>query len=276
MKTEKLGEQKEKHGENVRITLSIRRHGAKTPEGELSSEGALMAQHQGLDWKDTEPTIRAYASLFRRANDTLNNLLEGIEVQDDAKLHPLLKRGQKNELTPPDWKNFDELRVNLKKAKAEGGEHGMVRYLLNEPTAAEDLENWSAALAGMIDHYRRLSDRLYDDTNIRTLNIAHDVLIADFLKKVLVVRDGDNNRINTDSSDALDKFFDTIGGPINYLEGFDFKIYSPQKGAEKTIKIILRGKEYDVDESKFNDLVQKANLNLHKGRGDKQDWRQEK
>lgn len=245
--------EKEK-GKDVRIIASVIRHGEKTPEGELSDLGFEEAKEKGRKKKISEHGVKFYTSPFRRARDTVKAILKGVESQ--AERNRIFKTRTRLELAPPKWEHFDVLEKRIKEIKAKEGHEGVVKYVLSEPLAQKDLERWTSSLVYLIDNYKRMGNRLYSHSKVELMHVAHDVVIADFLRKVAISKDK-----------KLD--LDDLGDPIKPLEGFNFGIYLDKEG-KKHVKIDFRGEEFNVDEKRFQELVNKFKQEPYKGRTEKQ------
>src|SRR3989338_5629982 len=168
-------------------------------------------------------------------------------------------------LAPPEWEHFDHLARKAKEMEEKEGHGGVFRYMMAEPLAQKDLERWSSALAYMINQYRKGGHRFYSGSDIELQHITHDTVIGDFLRKVAIFRNENGQKIE-------DINFDKLGGPINFLEGFSFVVNIDKEGQEH-FKIIFRGKELEVDENKFKELVNFYKEEPHKGRVSKQDYK---
>lgn len=250
-------------GKDVKIFVSVMRHGEKTLEGELSDLGFKKAKKKGLEKEIPKNGIKSYTSPFRRTTETLKAILKGIEEKSKSK--KIFKTRVRLELAPPKWKHFEKIVEKAKRIGAIKGESGILNYLLSEPLAQEDIEKWTSGLAYLIDTYRKMGKRLYSRSEIELQHITHDIVIADFLRKVAILKDKENRRIEV-------KNLDIIGGYIKPLEGFIFEIYLDDKGSEH-LKIIFRGKEYEVDKEKLKELVDKFKREPYKGRTTKQNLR---
>lgn len=243
--------EKEK-GKDVRIIVSVIRHGEKTPEGELSDLGLEKAKEEGRKKKIPEHGIKFYSSPFKRARDTAGAIVKGIEAQ--AKENKMFKSRTRLELAPPEWK--PDVIEKVKEIRAREGQEGVVKYVLSGALAQKDLEQWTSGLAYLIDSYKRMADRLYSHSRVELMHVTHDVVITDFLRKVAVSED---KKLNLED----------LGGSIKPLEGFDFEIYSDKQG-QKHVKIDFRGKELNIDQEKFQELVNKFKQEPYKGRIEKQ------
>lgn len=251
-------------GRDININVFVGRHGEKSSEGELSALGFEKAKEKGQEKEIPKDGIKFYVSPFRRTVNTAEAMIKGIEEQN--KQQKVFKTRVRLELAPPDWEHEEVIFKKAKEIIGQEGEDSLTRYILSEPLAQKDLEKWSSGLAYLLDKYIRMGEKLYSHSDIELEHISHDWLVSDFLRKVAILKDEEGNRIDLENLDA-------IGGPIKFLEGFNFKTYIDENGA-KHLKIIFREREFEINEEKFKDLVQKFKEEPYKGRDDKQDWRE--
>ena len=250
-------------GRNVNLAISFLRHGEKDLKGELTDVGRAKSEELGKQKELPKDGIKLYASPFRRTTSTMEKIIQGIEMQQTEK--KIFKSRHRIMLAPPEWEHFDHLARKAKKMEEKEGHGGVFRYMMAEPLAQKDLERWSSALAYMINQYRKGGHRFYSGSDIELQHITHDTVIGDFLRKVAIFRNENGQKIE-------DINFDNLGGSINFLEGFSFVVNIDKEGQEH-FKIIFRGKELEVDENKFKELVNFYKEEPHKGRVSKQDYK---
>lgn len=251
-------------GKDVRIVVSVIRHGEKTTEQNLSELGLEEAKKMGRKKEIPSSGIKGYTSPFERASKTLEAILEGIKKQPQAPR--IFKSRVRFELAPPKWEHFEEIIPKAKEIEKKEGEAGLFKYILSEPLMQKDLERWTSSLAFFIDKYIRMGNKLYSHSNIELLHVTHDIVIGDFLRKVAIVKDKEGKRI-------VMKDLDILGGNIKFLEGFNFEIYLDSQG-EKHLKINFRGNELEVDEEKLKDLANTFKKEPYTGRTTKQNWKE--
>lgn len=251
-------------GKNVHLTISFLRHGDKDSRGELTERGYKEARDMGSNKEVEKNGIKMYTSPFRRTASTVDAILKGIEKQE--KENKVFKTRKRITLAPPEWEHFSVIAKKAKEIEKREGNAGMFRYVMNEPLAQKDLEQWTSALAFIIDRHKRGSRRFYSGSEVELQHITHDMVIGDFLRKVAIFKDEKGERMKNIN-------FDKVGGPINFLEGFDFKVYLDEKGKENS-KIIFRGQELEIDKNKFNELVNKFKEEPYEGRTTSQNYKE--
>lgn len=96
------------------------------------------------------------------------------------------------------------------------------------------------------------------------MHVAHEPLLSSFLKSIVILRDKEDNKLNVEN-------IDQIGGPFQPGEYLDFDINSDKSGQEH-VKIVLRGKTYEVDMDKLREMAQEGKCESYKGRTIKQDY----
>lgn len=256
--------EKKELGRNVNLIISFSRHGDKDSKGELTEFGYEEAKKLGEQKEVTKDGIKLYTSPFRRTASTVEAILNGIEEQGKNK--EIFKTRKKIILAPPDWEHFSVLAKKAKEIEAKEGHGGVFNYIMSEPLAQKDLEHWTSALANMINRYKKGSHRFYSGSEVELQHITHDTVIGDFIRKVAIFRNEKGERIK-------DIDFNTMGGHINFLEGFEFVVRLDENG-EEHCKIVFRGKELEIDEKKFSDLVNYFKKNPYEGRTTRQNYKE--
>lgn len=109
----------------------------------------------------------------------------------------------------------------------------------------------AALMAKKVNTYISMADRLDSGSDVQLLNVTHDFNIASFLKEVMVLA-----RKEDDEPVKFEKI-EKIGGGIGYNESFEVLTETDAQG-NKTIKLIFRGKEYELDTKRLAELVEIA------------------
>lgn len=284
-------EKRPERGRNVRIIISFFRHAEKDENGMLTQMGFSQSIAKGRKMEDPKNRLRARSSTFERTRKTLEGILKGMEESSRVGEYKIPREEAMLELAPPDWfipdppegvdlqewSNSSEVREarelqkefykKCKEVEESQGEAGLLKYVLNEPSAQKDLERWTSAFAYFIDKYQKAGERLHSDSEFEIMNITHDIVMGDFLRKVVILNDHNRNRVDIKDLDAL-------GGAINYLEGFELEIYIDENG-EKHLKIIFRDKEFEADEKKISELAGKFKEKPYKGRETTENYKKE-
>ena len=109
----------------------------------------------------------------------------------------------------------------------------------------------AALMAEKVNTYINMADRLNSGSDVQLVNATHDFNIAAFLKEVMVLsRKEDGQPVKFEK-------IEEIGGGIGYNESFEVLTETDSQG-NKTIKLIFRGKEYELDTKRLFELVEIA------------------
>jgi hypothetical protein len=97
-----------------------------------------------------------------------------------------------------------------------------------------------------------MADRLYFGSEVDLLNASHGGTLEPFLKEVMLrrVRDKGGKEKIVRGFDSIEE----IGGGMRYGESWSLLIKTDAYG-NKTIKLFLRGQEYDLDVERLKELV---------------------
>ena len=242
IKSSKNLEGKVGYGKNVEIDTIFIRHGEKDKEGQLTETGAKHARAYGekLTPKDV---IKGYGSSFQRAIDTTENIIES------APHNKKLKTRIKEELTLPRFsKAFDKEYFKRKKVD----ENTATDWYLNMGDKRFDKESISPkeiaeGFAYMLNQNIKMSGKLYSGSKVDLIEGTHQVLPESLLKEVMIRYVRGEKVIGFDS-------IKEIGGALGYAEPVDFKIKRDKKG-DYDVKLDFRGKEYEVDMNRLNQLA---------------------
>lgn len=265
-------ETEKKTGHNIEIIASFRRHfdPKKSPENlsldELSDKGKAQAAELGTNLTGK---VKGYASPKERAQETIDIAFQNAsesaviinqKLLDDkrqVKSREFNIRVKKELDTIPGIKNLVLKATELAdkeltpEDKMEKHDY-IIQYYLDHPEemtepggspreAAQDI-------ASRVDLYRRMSDRLYDGSEVRLENVTHGPKLESFLKEVLLRLEGDK----------VKKGFDNvmeIGGAFKPGENIEVVIKKDEAGQEKMI-LIVRGQEYEIDSEEVKKLAE--------------------
>ncbi len=103
-------------------------------------------------------------------------------------------------------------------------------------------------VAVLIDHYTRMSEKLYDSSKVDLLNATHEFVLAAMIK-YLLKKKVDNKVL---SGDEILKDM----GRMDYLENVEIKVTTGDDKKDKEIKVVLRGEEYELDMDKMEEFRQ--------------------
>ena len=267
-------EKRSEKGENVIIHAVFMRHGEKEYDPESPETGLTLAGEwdsrafgQGRGRKSY---IEPHASDAPRAMDTAKYATEqsptkdkrGLVLEDDLAFHydpegDFLKKvmeikrdvlGENPESLPDDEFGRRMFEANSKQAD----------YYLSFGSQRPDPKTFSpvetaSGIAVMVHKIIGNIKEVESGSEIDHINGTHDFNLAAFLKEIMIRKVGDQKIRGFDSVEE-------IGGSFNFTESFEVLIKTDEKGREET-KLIFRGKEYDLDMGRLNELVE-INNNL--------------
>lgn len=258
-------------GENVTIHAVFSRHGEKlldpkNPETALTPEGEEKSRIAGKN-RPKVAAIKSYTSDTARTKKTAEFMVEESptetkmdqRLRDDIAFHydekgDFVKEAMriKKEILGPDYKNLAPEEINQRLQQASNKQ---VDYYLSFGDQRPDPDTYSpvetaSGIARMVDRYMKMSARLKSGSEVDLINATHDFNLASFLKEV-IIREIDGKKVRGFES------IKEIGGATEFNEAFEI-IVKRQDSAERTVKLLFRGNEYDIDEDRLNELLQIA------------------
>lgn len=236
-------------GKNIKLTASFFRHGERDIEGKLTNKGKEDAKEIAGIYEGKD--VKFYTSTFDRCVETADAIANEIEKQSGEESR--FKSRTRIEFAPPNWDGFDELVIKAKEIEKKDGQEGLFKYIFSEPSIQKDLRRWTSGLAFIVNRYINMSDRLYSNSDVELVNITHDMVIADFLRKVVINKDGQH----------LDVVKSV--GHIKPLSGFQVVVAIDDKG-KKSVKVLFNDKEYLVDEDALEELLDQFKEDPYLGR----------
>lgn len=266
-----LSSEREQRGENVTIHAVFTRHGEKVhdpdnPETPLTPEGEAGSKAAG-EKRPAVDAIKSYTSKTQRTEDTGKFMVEGSptdnkmtqRIRDNLGFHyeeesPFMKElmDKKKEILGD---NYNDLQASEQIARLEKANSVMTDLYLKFGADRPDETTYSpvetaATMAQVVDRYVSMADKLNTDSEIDLINATHDFNLAAFLKEVMIRNiDGEN----VTGFDSIDE----IGGAVGFNEGFELLIKN-DADANKSLKILFRDEEYDIDQDRLAELVQIA------------------
>ncbi|MBS4035803.1 MAG: phosphoglycerate mutase family protein [Ignavibacterium sp.] len=232
-------EKEAKFGRKVRFKIYFFRHGDKDGEM-LSQNGVEQAQKIGSSLEPT-PTVKGYSSQFPRARYFSENIVEMTRAKRKLNLRQGLDLGEEN------W--FNEGFVNWWR------KHGLKGYLdlkdqrpvVNTPSAEE--------VAARVAHHFltqiKIPEKCYSGSEVTLVNTSHSGILEPFFIEALG-KAIEKDPVNKEGKDFIEK----MGGAFNTAEGFEVDVKIDENG-EKTVKLTFRGKNYEVDFERLEELVKK-------------------
>lgn len=240
----------------------------------LSAIGVAQASTEG---KELHGVIKGYASPMQRARETVD--LRFQNAAEDAAILNRRVADVKNEgarasqhgrefviRTKPElrlrsvqtivpfWKEataFAKSEIAAGRANPEQMDNLSFQYYFDHPERAVELgapapHELAQELGYNVRHFADMAERFKDGSQLTAMAVTHGPKIESFVREV-IVRDVGGKQVK--GFEQLDE----IGGMFEPGEGPEFKIDRDEDGNE-SIKMVLRGKEYDVDTAALQQL----------------------
>lgn len=264
---QQFNEQAEKYGEKVTAKVFVGRHGEKKHdpnsfESVLTEHGKENSAKLGKT-REKVDMKKPYSSNTERTKETsiiiaenspaskLGNYRERAELSFDYDYNGAFAKEAKaikDKILGPDYNELDEAEFNnrLKQASNE-----MTNYFLNfkdkrpDPKTDSPIEA-ASNMAKILLHYIEMTEKLKTGSTVDLINITHDLNIAAFLKEIISDKDNDN--------DSADFKIESIGGAIDFNEGFELTINRADKN-NFSLNLSFRGKEYNIDKETLENLA---------------------
>jgi broad specificity phosphatase PhoE len=266
-------------GTDVIIKVVLIRHGEKvitqkTVTTALTEEGKEQARRFGDSRKGQY--LKAYYSPTDRTEETARLITEasqtdntGVPRKREDDLSFGFKKGgefirkvqqfRKDALVPEaEGLSPEEIEQKINQLKEESleefnkrlkkGADQHTEYYLKFGSKKPEEETGSpveiaSRLSKLLLHYIELSKRLYSGSEIDLINVTHDVNVATFI--VMVLRE---------SLGQEDLSIGELGGSIEYTEECEVIIHR-ENDIEYSLKLMFRGKEYDISEDILKKLA---------------------
>lgn len=273
----------EDFGRDIQAILEFKRHQVpgKTPEGMsadfLTPEGQEAAMQDGS--KIGETVVKGYASPKLRAQETVDLMLQN--VNDDVKVINKTtesRLGTKAEKLVNNQRETNEFNIRTRKeldatanfnkvmplasAWAEEQIKGgakldkyslIIQWYLDNPEVCRangvlDGHETAAEIAERVAVELGMTERFYNGSDVRLVNVTHGPKIEPFLREVIGF-----------------KSLEEVGGALQPGESMEF-IVNIDGDKNKSIKLSFRGQKYDVDEQQIKDLSQEYRDRIDKTR----------
>ena len=256
-----------KYGKNVKIHAIFLRHGEKETDMTAADTGLTeRGRRESLEIGrklDEKDLIKAYSSDTDRTKESAELIVFASPTEKKMKhriekelsfyydkngvfFNNLIKA--KKEMLGD---GFKELQEEEKKEKMEKYENWATDYYLSFSEQRPDESTMSpvetaAIMAKRVETYIKMADRLRSNSDIQMINDTHDLNLAAFLKEALV-RDINGQKIRGFKS------IEEIGGSLAFNEGFEIIVENDEEG-KKNIKFVFRGRQYELDFQRLNEL----------------------
>jgi len=258
---------REGYGKNVEVSAIFMRHGEKalseeTGETGLTEKGQEMSKDFGrkLIKKDA---IKPYSSGTDRTIESVESAVNSSPTNHRLKLRIRDDLGIGYNPKAPFFKNlFTQIRPGILGAnfsmlssaeqdellqKYQTLQHDS--YLAHRQRPDEGTQaplELAAGIARRVKTYIKMADRINSGSKVDLLNGTHDLVIAAFLKEV-IIRTVDGKEVKGFSS------VKEIGGPIGYNESFTVRILTDEHG-EKEVVLLFRDQEFKIDMERLTEL----------------------
>jgi broad specificity phosphatase PhoE len=272
---EQGAERHEKFGKNVELRATFMRHGPKadasdvTGKSLLSEAGREDVKEAGQRLDAKSGGIKSYTSPVERAIETADLVIK----EQEKKGAKIFEQRKRTELSlVPDSKefyeefedrtkqnlpdNYDQLRGEEKQEAFEEAEDKVLNWYLefgdqkpDEKTASP--HEIAAGVAKLVHRYVRMPEKLHSGSKVDLLNTSHKGTLEPFLKKTLIRKTTDEAGKET-TVRGFDEI-EEIGGGMRPSESWELDVTTDENG-EKTVKLNLRGKTYDLDLDRVEEL----------------------
>jgi len=261
LNTLKQFETKEKFGRNVKLFLHFVRHGEKANTGELSEIGLQHSKEFGkkLEEKDA---IKGYTSIHPRVKKTVETIIQATKTEN--KKHIRTRTELSHTILASDFskskffKKVDQKikqvyllpKQEQKKALEKVEEEYQKEWLAygeNKPDeyTASPLEV-ARNISQLINFYTKMPEKLRNGSRVDLIMGTHEFIIAAMIKYLL--RKKEKDRILKG-----DELFSRIKR-VDYLDDVNL-IISTDKEGRKSIKVLFRGEEYELDNEALTNLL---------------------
>lgn len=245
---------KEKYGRNIFQRDIYFRHGEKLPTGELAPTGFEQAKIAGEEMETTLKGPKVYHSEVKRAEDFGKTIQEATKSQKAYKARMRLEIGMTGYS-----KDFLKKWSEMTKEK---GANGVMQWWLDfgkekpDPESISPYEIASRFAKHALTH-TKMTERYYSGSKVDMINASHGSIMEPFVAFAL----GDQiekDPVNSEGKNLVEK----MGGAFTTAESFEIDTSINEEG-KKTLKVKLRGKEYDLPEEKLEELARFSELEGH-------------
>ena len=229
------------YGRSVEVHAVFMRHGERADSGALTEEGIKQAEAfgQSLENKDA---VKVYSSPIQRAIETAEQVIK--TAPHDKKLKTRIR----SELEIPSISQ--QFLEKLKEMETQNPDTSTEFYLSfgkerpDKETASP--HEIAEMMAYILTKYFKIAEKLKSGSNIDLVNVTHQGLPEALLKEVLIQQEEEKIKIGFEK-------LEEIGGPLKLAESMEFRIKTDEQG-KKTVQLYLRGKIFDLDLSRVNEL----------------------
>lgn len=237
---------KEKYGRKISQKDIYFRHGEKLPTGELAPAGFEQAKIAGEEMETTLKGPKVYHSEIKRAEDFGKTIQEATKSQKAYKARMRLEIGMTGYS-----KDFLKKWGEMTKEK---GANGVIQWWLDFGKEEPDPESISpyeiaSRFAKHVLTHTKMTEKYYSGSKVDMINASHGSIMEPFVAFALSDQI-EKDPVNPEGKTLVEK----MGGAFATAEAFEVDTMIDEQG-EKTLKVKLRGKEYDLPEEKLKELA---------------------
>jgi len=278
--------EKEDFGSRINAVLEFKRHQdpGKDPATGMSADfltekGQAAAIQDGKEIE--ERSVKGYASPKKRAQETVDLMLDNVYASLDYSIDVVNKttaslKGTGAEKLTNNQREGNIFNIRTRKeldatanfakimplasAWAEEQLKGgakldkyslIVQWYLDNPEKCKENgvlggHETAAEIAERVAVELGMTERFYNGSNVRLINVTHGPKIEPFLQEVVGFKN-----------------LEEIGGALQPGESIKFAVNIDDM-KKKTVKLLFRDKEYPVDENKIKDLAQEYQDKIRK------------
>jgi hypothetical protein len=271
MRMEPTFDKEKEKGRNVTIHAVFVRHGEKDPspntaETSLTLEGQLDSLAFG-EKREQQKMIKSFSSRTDRTEDTGEGIVSGSPTENKGIMR---NRRELEFVYDPDGlfykeamqikaeimgskEEFEKLPHEEQRNKWKEIENKQADYYLSFGDKRPDPGTYSpvetaAKIASLIDHYRKMPDKINSGSELDLINATHDFNLVSFLSQVMVLEKDGGKKTGFNSVEE-------IGGATEFTEAFEIIINRDGEGKE-SIKFLFRGKEWEISENRLRELIE--------------------
>ncbi len=244
------------HGEDVEITVSLRRHAEKKQGSTLAetTSADMPLSQAGKEASDSlgeevnaKGNAKVYYSPAGRTEETGKRIAAGQRDTPDIRLYHPRPRSTLHFRT---YSSEEDDRKLAEQLHREGkSETDMVQMMLEMDDLSADI---SRSLAREILHVLDMSKKMRSHARVHMEFISHSGILENFLKDIL----------KKEAADFIEK--EMGGNRFNYLEDMKFTIHRINK-KEAKIKFSFRGQEVDILENELRNLASTKKMESDNG-----------
>jgi broad specificity phosphatase PhoE len=236
------------YGRNIRQRDIYFRHGEKTTTGELAPAGYKRAEKIGKSLKVAQHDIKGYYSPWERTEQFTKTIIDATKKVKKFSARQRLELGR--------LKFSETFLHKIMQIREKEGANAAVQYYLGyeKQRPEKNLPSPKEIAADMAKHvltHIKMTERYYNGSKVDLINGTHRFCIEPFLKEA-IGEEIEKNPVNPKGKTFVEK----LGGSMDFGQGFEIDTVIDSQG-RKSVKLLLRGKEYPVDTERLTRLIEK-------------------